>query len=228
MELQAAGTPPTLAPARGTIPRVPPVPVIAAAAVLYAAIATLKFAGVLDMTGGELVVVGVRIAVPLLILRYWLVGVLLAMAVDTSDVILIDLLGMGGFQDHYAETDKLLDSYYYVLMLLVALAWANPWTRWPAVALFAYRLVGALLFEVTHDHIMLFIFPNLYENWWIYCVVVRKWWPKIEPSNWRNTLTPLVLLLIPKMAQEYILHFAELKPWGFTKEHILEPIGIKL
>jgi hypothetical protein len=30
-----------------------------------------------------------------------------------------------------------------------------------------------------------------------------------------------VLLLIPKMGQEYVLHYAEVKPWDWIKREIL-------
>ena len=200
--------------------------IIGITALIYVAIAVAKFSGALPISGGELVVIAIRLALPLLILRYWLVGAVIAMVIDMLDVVMIELIGLGGFRDHYAETDKLLDSYYYVLELIVALGWASPWTRIPSVLLFVYRLIGAVIFEFTGAHIWLFIFPNLFENWWLYVVVVMKWFPSIVPSGWKNTLIPLFLLLIPKMAQEYLLHFAEAHPWNWTKEHVLEPIGI--
>ena len=187
-----------------------------------------KTLGGLPVSGGELIVIAVRLVLPLIILRYWLVGGIIAMLIDAGDVILIDLLGLGGFGNHYAETDKLLDSYYYVLELVVALRWANPWMRIPTALLFVHRLIGAVIFEFTGAHVVLFIFPNLFENWWLYCVVVMKWFPSIIPGSWKSTLIPLALLLIPKMAQEYLLHYAEAHPWDWTKHHILSPIGIDL
>lgn len=180
------------------------------------------------ISGGELVIIAIRLIVPLLILRYWLAGGIIAMLLDAADVILIELVGLGGFAGHYAETDKLLDSWYYILELVVAWRWANPWMRLTAAALFCFRLAGALLFEVWGAHILLFIFPNLFENWWLYCVVVMKWFPGAVPAGWRSTLIPLAALLVPKMGQEYLLHFAEAHPWDWTKEHILSPIGITL
>ncbi len=48
----------------------------------------------------------------------------------------------------------------------MALCWSSPYARLPAVAPFAYRAVGVVLFELTERRIMLFLFPNLFENWW--------------------------------------------------------------
>jgi hypothetical protein len=133
---------------------------------------------------------------------------------------------IGGFGDHYAELDKVLDSYYLALELLVAFGWRNSWGRIPAVLLFFYRVVGVVLFETTGARIFLFLFPNMFENWWLYVVVVMKWFESLVPHNWRTVWVPMLILLIPKMAQEYILHFAEVKPYRWLKVNLLEPIGL--
>ncbi len=173
------------------------------------------------MSTGELIVIGLRLVIPLLILRYWLVGGIVAMVLDALDVVIIELIGHGGFGSHYAELDKLLDTYYLSLELFVAWRWSNPWTRWPAIALFVVRLIGVVLFEIVDEHYILFIFPNLFENWWLYCVFVLRFFPKLEPKSVRSVVIPMILLLIPKMIQEYILHVAEAEPWNWTKENIL-------
>lgn len=197
-----------------------------AACLALAALVAAKASGA-DLSGGELTVIALRLALPFLIFRYWLLGGVAVMLLDAADVIIIDLLGLGGFGDHYAELDKVLDSYYYVVEIVVALRWPSPWLRWPAGALFIYRLIGAALFELTDTRLFLFLFPNLFENWWLYCVVVMKWFPSLVPHNWKSTLVPMLLLLVPKLAQEYLLHVAEAKPWNWTKEIILDPVGLR-
>lgn len=194
----------------------------------YAALLAGKLAGVVNLSAGELVVIALRLIVPFLIFRYWLVGGVAAMLLDACDVILVDLMGLGGFGSHYAQLDKVLDSYYYVFELVVALRWQNPWMRIPAAVLFVHRIVGAVLFEALGIRALLFVFPNLFENWWLYCVVVTRWFPAYVPTGWKNTLVPLALLLAPKLAQEYLLHVFEAKPWNWTKAHILEPLGVLL
>ena len=173
------------------------------------------------MTTGALLVITLRVLVPLTIPRWPLFGGIASMIVDALDVVLIDLLSLGGFEGHYHQIDKVLDSYYLAIEFLVALRWENAWARWPAVVLFPFRMVGVVLFEITHHRIVLFAFPNLFENWWLYCIVVARFFPSLVPRSWRSTLTPLLLLLIPKMAQEYLLHFAEAQPWDWMKRHIL-------
>jgi hypothetical protein len=83
-----------------------------------------------------------------------------------------------------------------------------------------------VLFEFTEARIFLFFFPTMCENWWLYAVVVMNWFPRAVPHDTRTVIIPMLALLVPKMAQEYLLHFMEAKPWGWTQDHILEPIGI--
>jgi hypothetical protein len=92
-----------------------------------------------------------------------------------------------------------------------------PHARRPATVLFCYRAVDVLLFELTRLRIMLFLFPNLFENWWLYCVVVARFWPRLSPHSVKSVAVPLLILLIPKMAQEYLLHFTEAQPWNWFK-----------
>ena len=170
------------------------------------------------MNTGELIIIALRLLVPLAIFRWSLWGGVAAMLLDGADVILIEAIPGGSFGDHYHFLDKVLDTYYLTIELIVALRWESPWARWPAVVLFAYRVVGVVLFELTQRRIMLFLFPNLFENWWLYVVAVERFWPRLYPRSAKGVAIPLALLLIPKMAQEYLLHFAEAQPWAFLKE----------
>jgi hypothetical protein len=176
------------------------------------------------MTTGAMIIVALRLIIPVSIVRWPLAGGIAAMIIDALDVVLIELIGLGGFSGRYHTTDKLLDSYYLAIEFGVALHWREAWMRWPAVLLFPYRMLDVALFELTEHRIMLFIFPNLFENWWLYCVVVMQFFPRLIPRDLRTTVVPLLLLLIPKMGQEYLLHYAEAQPWDWTKHHILRDI----
>ena len=100
----------------------PEVAIAVVAALAMIALAATKASGA-DLSRGELIVIALRLVVPFLIFRFWLVGGITVMLLDAADVIIIDLLGLGGFGDHYAELDKVLDSYYYVIELVLALRW---------------------------------------------------------------------------------------------------------
>ena len=176
------------------------------------------------MTTGHIIIVALRLVIPLSIFRHPLAGALASMLIDALDVVLIELMELGGFGDHYQSTDKLLDTYYLAIEWFVAFRWESPWAKWPALLLFPYRVIGVLLFEITGERVMLLIFPNLFENWWLYCVIVARFVPSIYPRTWATTVIPLVLLLIPKLAQEWLLHYTEAQPWDWTKEHILRGV----
>ena len=58
------------------------------------------------MTGETLIIILIRLIVPLTILRWPLAGGLFSMLLDALDVVLIEMIGQGGFE-HYAALDKM-------------------------------------------------------------------------------------------------------------------------
>jgi hypothetical protein len=175
------------------------------------------------VTTGAAIVIALRIIVPLLIFRKNLTGGVLAMLLDGFDVILIDFMKLGGFSGHYHEIDKVLDTYYLGIEAIVAWGWTNQFERLPSLFLFGLRVIGVVLFEITDERIVLFLFPNMFENWWLYVVAVRRWKPAWTPRSWRAVAIPMAILFVPKMAQEYLLHFAEAQPWNWFKENFWDP-----
>jgi hypothetical protein len=175
------------------------------------------------VTTGAAIVITLRLLVPLLILRKNLTGGIAAMVLDGFDVILIDVLKMGGFSGHYHQIDKVLDTYYLGIEAFVAFRWTNQYEGLPALALFGFRIIGVVLFELTERRIVLFLFPNMFENWWLYVVAVRRWKPSWTPHSVRGVAIPMAIMLVPKMAQEYLLHFAEAQPWDWFKRHVFDP-----
>lgn len=176
-----------------------------------------------------LIVIALRVLLPLTILRWPLAGGLLALVVDAVDVVLVDafaaLLGEPGeFGPLYAQLDKWLDLYYLGLEVIVASRWANPITRLTAQALFAWRLVGVILFEITVDRPLLVVFPNLFENYFIYVLVAQRWFPRFVPRTWAHSVIACLVLLIPKELQEFVLHYEELHPWQWLRETLIRPL----
>ena len=158
------------------------------------------------MTAETLLIVGLRILLPLTILRWPLAGGILALVADALDIVLASLVDLGGLWQ-YHNLDKFLDTYYLALEAIVAQRWtALP--RWTATLLFAYRLTGVVLFEVTNIRLFLFFFPALFENFFLFYAVLLRFFPDYD-------LTPrrlgywLAILLVPKMVQEYVLHYRQ-------------------
>ncbi len=170
------------------------------------------------MTTGQLVVIGLRLIVPLLILRKPLAGGLAAMLLDATDVIIVEFFGPGGMGDHYQNIDKGLDLYYLGLEAYVSLSWSSRIPRHISLWLFGLRLVGVALFEVSGWRPLLFLFPNLFENWFLFVLIMWRFFPGVRLDTWRRCLTWLAVLYVPKLGQEYLLHVAEAQPWSWFKD----------
>jgi hypothetical protein len=158
------------------------------------------------MTLEVVVIAAIRIAGSLPVLRWPLAGGLLAILVDLSDLLLRDLLDLGGVPD-YQGLDKWIDQVYMAAFLIVALRWTGP-ARSVAIALYAYRLVGFLAFEVTHERDVLLLFPNVFEFWFITVAALGD----ARIAAWSRGRLALALILLAglKEFQEWALHGARL------------------
>ena len=117
------------------------------------------------MTTEMWIVALARIAGSLPVLRWPFYGAILAILVDQSDLFMINLLDLGGVND-YQSFDKYLDQVYIGAFLVVALRWQGV-DRAVAVGLFAYRLIGFIVFEAMQSRDVLLLFPNLFEFWFL-------------------------------------------------------------
>ena len=159
------------------------------------------------MTLEVLVIGAIRILGSLPVLRWPLAGGLLAIAVDLSDLLLRDVLDLGGIPD-YQAFDKWVDQVYLGAFLIVALRWADP-ERAIAVGLYVFRLVGFVAFELSGERALLLLFPNVFEPWFLCVAAVHRFRPGF---TWRPAATAIVLavLLVLKEVQEWALHGARL------------------
>ena len=155
------------------------------------------------MTLEVLVIAVVRILGSLPVLRWPLAGGILAVLVDLSDLLLRDTLDLGGVPD-YQSLDKWLDQVYMACFLMVALRWQG-WERRVAIGLFAWRLVGFVLFEVTHERFLLLLFPNVFEFWFLAVATLHHYRPGFRWSAGRLALV-LVVLTGLKEVHEWALH----------------------
>lgn len=159
---------------------------------------------------GPLLVIILRLAVPFAIFRWPLWGGIAAAVVDSVDVILVFLIQQGDFEDYHG-TDKLLDSYFLVFMAIYS------WKRWKglekriSLALFGWRMIGFVAFEITGTRWLLLVFPNLFLWWWIFVAWRDRLKPTLEITNKRAALV-LAIMVGPKLLQETILHIWQLHP----------------
>jgi hypothetical protein len=83
----------------------------------------------------------------------------------------------------------------------MAWRWPELMLRWVAIALFGWRVLGVLLFEATASRELLLVFPNLFENFYLFVVIVRRFVPRFLPRTWPQLALVLVLLWIPKIVR---------------------------
>jgi hypothetical protein len=121
--------------------------------------------------------------------------------------LLRDVLDLGGIPD-YQAFDKWMDQVYLALFLVVALRWSGV-ERNVAVVLYLYRLVGFALFELTGQRMLLLVFPNVFELWFLVVAAIHAARPGWD---WRPTSLAFVLVacLAVKEVQEWSLHGARL------------------
>jgi len=156
------------------------------------------------MTTETLLIIVIRLLVPLTILRWPFYGGLLALTADALDIVLASLVDLGGLWN-YHQLDKYLDTYYLAIEAFVAQRW-DPLPRWTATFLFGYRLIGVIAFEITNIRVILFYFPSLFENFFLFNAALLQFFPDYELTP-RRLIMWLAILLVPKMIQEYVIHY---------------------
>lgn len=192
----------------------------------------------------------VRLLIPLSILRFPLIGILLAMLVDMYDWKFVSLATPEQY-NFYQNWDKALDFYYQLFIIFIVFRFKDEIAKKTAIFLFLYRIAGLLLFYVTQNRNFLLLFPNIFENFVIfyllYVFIAKK---DILFTSKKILAIVLAVLTIPKIIHEYFQHFLVKQPWelydigmllgteGIIKEYInylswgiilyVIPIGIAL
>ncbi len=173
-------------------------------------------------------VIAVRLLVPFVILRWPLLGGLLAFTADVYDFVILNKLGWPGFlnSDIYQPIDKALDLYYFSFEVFIAAKWSDILARRTALALFSWRLVGVIAFELTQIRKFLFFAPNIFEYFYLTFLGLKRIRPSFRlQKRWLAFI--LIIIAIPKLITEFILHYLEYplgiaNSWEFVKEIIFK------
>ena len=155
----------------------------------------------------------VRLLVPASILSWPLWGLLASTVVDMSDWEFVHVVTD---QDMvvYQAWDKAMDLYYWLFALWIVRSWKDSWARKVAVGLFSYRVVGMVLYWLTQWRFLLVIFPNVFENFVIWCLVLFMLTKKEKLFlTYLQKIAMLIALIIPKLIHEYFQHFLTRHPW---------------
>ena len=153
------------------------------------------------MTQEELIISFVRIFASLIVFKFNFWGGILVILIDFSDLFMMNLISLGGVKN-YQLLDKFLDLIYISYFLIISLRWKNM-LRNISIGLFIFRILGFVLFEVFQDRLVLFLFPNLFEFWFI--GIAFLYYSRVEITNKKIFIT-LAIAFTLKMLQEYILH----------------------
>jgi hypothetical protein len=157
-------------------------------------------------------IVVARLLVPLLIPRVPLV-IVVVLVLDAADQTLLATFTAVDTSETgvYQSVDKALDIYYLSIGYLSTM---RNWTSNPAFRiaqfLFYYRLVGGVLFELTDERLMLLLFPNTFEYFFIAYEIARL---RYQPARFSARFWLLVaagLWICVKLPQEYWIHVAQL------------------
>jgi hypothetical protein len=155
------------------------------------------------------VVAAARFFLPLTIPRFPLPGILASLILDGIDQTLFQQftnLSLEGYQGY----DKALDIYYLAIAYISTLRnWAHPFAFQISRFLFYWRLVGVALFELTQLRVLLLIFPNTFEYFFIFYEVCRLRWDPKRISKRLLVGAAAFIWIVIKLPQEYWIHIAQ-------------------
>lgn len=168
-----------------------------------------------------LLVVGARFLIPLLIPRFPLPAIVACLIIDAADQTIFEKFTHLNL-DNYQSYDKALDIYYLtVAYLSVIRNWTNGFAIEVARFLWYYRLLGVVAFEILEKRFLLFVFPNVFEYFFIAYEVVRTSWDPRRLTRKAVMGMAAFIWIVIKLPQEWWIHIAQNDFTDFMKESVL-------
>jgi hypothetical protein len=168
------------------------------------------------------IVAGARFFLPLAIPRYPLPGILASLVLDGIDQTLFQQftgLALEGYQGY----DKALDIYYLTIAYVSTLRnWSNHFAFQISRALFYWRLVGVVLFELTQLRWLLLIFPNTFEYFFIFYEAYGLRWDPEQMSRRLVIGAAAAIWIVVKLPQEYWIHIAQVDTTDWLKSSVFK------
>lgn len=171
----------------------------------------------------SIIIILIRTFIPLTILRWPLLGVLLSILGDISDVMVFEFFGstfLPGIEYH--NVDKIFDTWYLFLAFVVIFRrWRqDKLARNTGIILFLWRFVGFLVFMLAGIRSAFFFAPNIFEFFFLATLIIWKFNPKFK-YTWKSLIVTLLIVGIPNIIKEYFMHFAYPdKTWIFFRDHL--------
>jgi hypothetical protein len=177
-----------------------------------------------ELGSAEIVIVGIilaRLLVPLAIIRFPLPGIVACLVLDAVDQTVFQALAPDADLAGYQSYDKALDIYYLVIAYTATLRnWTNRFAVSIARFLIFYRLVGVVLFELSGQRWLLFIFPNTFEYFFIFYESVRLFWDPRRMSHRVLLGATAFIWIFIKLPQEWWIHIAQLDTTDVVQERV--------
>jgi hypothetical protein len=165
-------------------------------------------------------VAAARFIVPLTIPRYPLPGITASLILDAVDQTIFQQFP-GLDLKNYQGYDKALDIYYLTIAYISTLRnWKNHFAFQVSRFLFYWRLVGVALFELTQLRMLLLIFPNTFEYFFIFYEAFRLRW---DPSRMSKKLVigaAALIWIVIKLPQEYWIHIGQIDTTDWIKMYL--------
>jgi hypothetical protein len=163
------------------------------------------------------VVAAARILVPLTIPRYPLPGIIASLILDAADQTIFQQFP-GINLESYQGYDKALDIYYLTIAYISTLRnWKNHFAFQVSRFLFYWRLVGVALFELTQLRVLLLIFPNTFEYFFIFYEAYRLRWDPVRMSKKLLVSVAAFIWILIKLPQEYWIHIGKIDTTDWIK-----------
>lgn len=157
------------------------------------------------------IVLLIRLLLPFSILRWPLVGAILSAIADIYDINLLRAFGWGMLEEsNYQAFDKTMDTYYLSFEAYVSLKWKEASLRRTSLLLYLYRFAGFIIFELTQIRKVLFFFPNIFENFYLITVALKKICPKIRIGSYKALAVIFIIAAIIKIFHEFGMHVKSL------------------
>ena len=167
-----------------------------------------------------LVVLVIRFFLPLTILKWPVGGFLLAILGDIADVMILQKWPPDIDPLYYHRFDNFFDTYYLFFAYLASRKWADPLARKTAAYLYWWRFAGFVIYEATGFQAIFALAPNIFENFYLFGAVIHKWFVSYR-LTWLRLGVWLLILGLPKVFQEYIMHYRYPgSAWAFFRDNV--------
>lgn len=127
----------------------------------------------------------------------------------------INIFKLADIHANYGLVDRLLDFYYLSFELFIVAKWKSIFAKRIGIGLYLLRMMGVVLLAITGKGYFLFIFPNIFENFFLFYLAVKHISGREINLSAITLSLSILVLAVPKFIQEYLMHIRMLSDWRF-------------